>query len=434
MVSSSRPLWGTITVRKATDQKMESGGYRRVEFYCWRPPSRIRSELPRNFTFELWCAHRPDGERVFFPHPSTDTVLLQGALGGLALLIACKHPSKEQLQSYRLMYFLFQAMQKRREFQNRLFQYSRDLYLRQNSREEDNTRTVLPPFLGQSREGRGHAWTISELMEQGALTAEEFEIRRPSQKQIIHCGLFAAARRCPLTVPPDQIEGLIRASLFQSGASSEIDETTKDQIEERVSRAVHQHLNVGTNTEFMNWLSGGTSSFVKQLADQKKAPGGRIAQQVVRDVLLELGWQAYHYMAGCFSLQAQAFKQAIPDPLSASEQARFDRIFLPHPALGNFPLLMIRQRITAFNQAFLVYWETGDETMIPVFHQLLNFYAFMSNERRNGDRRGQQISRAQRLPGGYRTIGSFEEDLGNETWRVQDHTVDAEEANGTDPE
>lgn len=57
MVSSSRPLWGTITVRKATDQKMESGGYRRVESYCWRPPSRIRSELPRNFTFELWCAH-----------------------------------------------------------------------------------------------------------------------------------------------------------------------------------------------------------------------------------------------------------------------------------------------------------------------------------------------------------------------------------------
>lgn len=332
------------------------------------------------------------------------------------------------------MHFLFQAMQKRREFQNRLFQYSRDLYLRQNSREEDNTRTVLPPFLGQSREGCGHAWTISELMEQGALTAEEFEIRRPSQKQIIHCGLFAAARRCPLTVPPDQIEGLIRASLFQSGASSEIDETTKDQIEERVSRAVHQHLNVGTNTEFMNWLSGGTSSFVKQLADQKKAPGGRIAQQVVRDVLLELGWQAYHYMADCFSLQIQAFKQAIPDPLSASEQVRFDRIFLPHPALGHLPLLMIRPRISAFNQAFQVYWETGDETMIPVLHQLLNFYAFMSNERRNADRRGQQISRAQQLPGGYRIIGTFKEYLGNETWRMQDHTVDAEEANGTDQE
>jgi len=139
-------------------------------------------------------------------------------------------------------------------------------------------------------------------------------------------------------------------------------------------------------------------------------------------------------MAGCFSLQAQAFKRAIPESLSPTEQARFDRIFLPHPALGNFPLLMIRQRITAFSQAFQTYWETGDEAMIPVFHQLLNFYAFMSDERRNGDRRGQQISRAQQLPGGYRAIGSFEEDLGNETWRVQDHTVDAEEANGTDQE
>lgn len=62
MVSSNCPLWGTIIVRDVTDRRMESDGYLRVEFYCWHPASGIRSELPQDFTSELRCAHRPDGE------------------------------------------------------------------------------------------------------------------------------------------------------------------------------------------------------------------------------------------------------------------------------------------------------------------------------------------------------------------------------------
>jgi len=432
MVSSNRPPFGTITVCGAARAAMEQAGSTPVETYRWTPPPAVRSDLPPDFTFALQCAHRPDGERVFFPHQGADTALLQGAQGGLALLSQRRRIAPEQRHSYRLMSFLFQAVQRRREFQNRQFQYARDLYLRQNSREVDNIRTVLPPHLGCCADGSGRSWSITELMSQGEATAQESGIRRPSQKQVIHCGLFAAARRCPLTVPQDRVEGLVRASLFQSGGTSGVDETAKAHIEERISTAIHQHLTDGTNTEFMNWLCGGKSSFIKQLADQKTAPGGRYPLSLVSGVLLELGWQSYRYMADCFSMQVQAFKKAIPDPLSPREQARFDRIFLPHPALGNLPLLLIHQRIPAFNQAFQAYWETSDEQMIPVLHQLLNYYTFMSNERRGADRRGQQISRGRRLPGSYRTIGSFDEQLGHETWRMQDHTVDAEEANGTD--
>jgi len=62
MVSSNRPPFGTITVCRAAHAAMEQAGYTQVKTYCWTPPPAVRSDLPRNFTFELQCAHRPDGQ------------------------------------------------------------------------------------------------------------------------------------------------------------------------------------------------------------------------------------------------------------------------------------------------------------------------------------------------------------------------------------
>ncbi|MCA9088322.1 MAG: hypothetical protein KDA90_06755 [Planctomycetaceae bacterium] len=434
MATTNDAQFGTIIVIDATNAAMESAGYVRVENYRWTPPPSVRSDLPRDFTFELQCAHRPDGERVFLPAQGASTALLQGALGGLALLSDRKQLGPEERHSYRVMHFLFQAVQTRREFQRRRFRNSRDLYLRRKSRQADNERTVLPPFLGMSTGGRGSVWSITELMTQGAGTAREIGIPRPTKSQIIQCGLFAAAKRCPLTVPPTGEEGLMRAALFESGNASGIDETARVHIEERICVAIHQHCNDQTNTEFMNWLCGSKSSFLKQVAKQKKMPGGSYPLNTVRDVLLELGWQSFHYVADCFSIQAQVFSRAIPDPLTPNEQLRFDRIFRKHAAFGNLPLLLVHERLPEIKLAFEAYWEIDDETLIPVLHQLLNFYSFMSHERRTADRLGQNVSRAQQSPGGYQIIGTFNEHLGHSAWRKQNHTVDAEEANGADPE
>ncbi len=409
--------FGTVSVSPSRHPGLESAGYSHVETCRWRPRGAVAADLPPNFSFELQSAQRPDGERVFFPGRSGGATLLEGCLGGLALLSHVQELSPQQRQSYRVMHFLFQAVQTRREFQRRRFQYSRDLYVRQSSREDIDERTVLPPDLGLTPDGPGRPWSITELREQGQAVAAAAGVVRPTTPQLISWGLLAAAQRHPLTISEGDVPRLLRAALFSSGSPLH-DAETRQQIEQRILTAIQRHLQDASNQEFMNWLCGAKSSFVKQIAHQRSSPGGLFPLQTVRDVLLELGWQSYQYMADCLQLQAWAFSRALEPRLTVSEQRRFDLLYAKQPAFGQLPLLLIRERIPEIRPAVARLLETGDDAFIPVLHRLLNYYQFMARERRESDCRGQQHHRLSR-PG--RSALSFREELGVETWRVQDH-------------
>ncbi len=409
---------GTMTVRPASPPDEGSTGDSCRDTYSWRPLPAVAADLPPDFVFELQCIQRSNGERVFSPPHTGGNTLMQGCLGGLALLGHIKTLTSEQRQSYRLMHFLFQAVQTRREYQRRRFQHARDLYVRLNSREDAGTRSVLPPDVGLGQNRQGRPWSIAELMEHGQEAAQPAGLVRPTKSARISWGLFAAAQLNPLVIPQDQVPGLIRLALFERG-TPDLEPVAREQIEHRVTAAVHQHLDVASNEEFMNWLGGARSSFVKQIAKQKRSPGGVIPVATVRDVLLDLGWQAWQSMADCFHTQAWVFRQMIAPGLTPSEQRRFDLLYLKQPAFGDLPLLLIRERIPEIRPALTRLLETGDDSLIPVLHRLLAYYQYMASERRRSDQRGQALSRA-------RSQGllswpplSFREELGTGNLRAE---------------
>ena len=69
-------------------------------------------------------------------------------------------------------------------------------------------------------------------------------------------------------------------------------------VEDRVFSAIWPHLDDDT-VMFNDWFWGRHNSFVKQIAQQKKGPGGELDPEVVERYLLQKGWEAYEYVGHC---------------------------------------------------------------------------------------------------------------------------------------
>jgi hypothetical protein len=135
------------------------------------------------------------------------------------------------------------------------------------------------------------------------------------------------------------------------------------------------------------WFSGPKNSFVRQIAQQKRAASGALDREVVRRMLLDLAWKAYTYTADALHTLMWVFQQLIPESLAGPERSRFERRFLKQPCLGQLPFFLLFERFPFLKG---VWWtiEEGpdDREAVATLHRLLAYYGEMASARREKDR------------------------------------------------
>jgi len=361
----------------------------------WRPPPRIEPCLPDDFKVPLHCDRGSDGaRRIIFACSAEELIDLAG-LGGLAVIHDIKGFDRQRDYSYRLMQLIHQRVRGRanrgtrgmREHLTRQFAHSSDLVVRPGGRQAEDEGDVLPDDLGSPASRDARRWSRATLAREGDQAARAAGYARPSPEQVIRFGFLEAARRDPLEVSREQVEALVRLSLYDMGAGTERPSEREIAIVlERLLKAFKAHLD-DDQTRFDSWFSGPGNTLIKQLAKQKKARGGALATAVVRGALLELGWRSYRYVGDCVHCLTRTIGNAMPEPLTEEERACFARMHERQACYGNLPLVLLAERIRFLQPAIEAIWAAADEPRhVQVLHRMLWQYADMVQKRRAADR------------------------------------------------
>lgn len=355
--------------------------------WIWLPASKLVKELPEDFFLTFRCVTGLDRLRRIYPYKSFGEFIPVAWQGGLAVLCDHRKLRKQQRQSYRTMWFLFLFSRRMGEFLRNAFAHSRDLYVVESGRSDPTEEDILPETIGIDAQGNGQRWTIRELTRRGEEAAQKVGIAKPTSAQRIQYGLLEAARLNPLPIAADKASLLVRSALFKLGPTAdEIDSRLVDNVAERLIQAFQNHLEDDAK-EFRQWFLGPKNSLVHQIAKQSRRHGGRLDEHEVRAALLQLGWDAYHSVGDCISMQMQAVAQVFPEDFTAEERAIFRQMHLPQPYFGNLPLLLVIERFGFIQNVLWEIWQNLPSTeLVSVLYRLLDYYALMATKRREVDR------------------------------------------------
>ncbi|QDT86370.1 hypothetical protein MalM14_40460 [Gimesia chilikensis] len=354
--------------------------------YRWVPSDTLRGELPADFELRFNCLTDKDGLRRFYPTLGSEGLISMLFAGGLAISIKQNGLSGEQARNSRMKFLLFQKMRKLNNRQQRKFQGIKDLYIKRPGRSDKGQRNVLPDSLGMNSDCDDFPWGMNKLRIEGEKLARAYGYNRPSMHQTIEYGLFAAARSRPLMIEePEQVEGLLRIALYNEQNTCDCDFQTREWIEGEVVAATDAHLN-DSQDDFNEWFWGSKNSFLKQIA-RKRCPYGNVTNPMVRKVLLDLGWQAYTYVADCIHAQMCNFQNALLNPLNKQERQIYEMLYQKQSYLANLPLLLLYERIPFLKAPMLAVLNgQNDFEFAGTVHQLLYYYSQMSDSRRGADR------------------------------------------------
>ncbi len=207
---------------------------------------------------------------------------------------------------------------------------------------------------------------------------------REGDSSWLRCGSKKAAVR-----PFDSAAAsrLIREVLFKCDpAQTPIPARVLKQVRKRAVKAIRNHLGDSID-KFNEWFVGQRSSFIKQIAQQKKAPGGELSQEIVRAAIMELGWRIHSEVAKYVEIFANEFADALPRRLTTEERRTFDSLFRRKPCFGNLPLIMLWARSNFLKQPILELWESPrSRTGLGVLYRLLEYYSLMAPARRSADK------------------------------------------------
>ncbi|MCA9014765.1 MAG: hypothetical protein KDA77_05470, partial [Planctomycetaceae bacterium] len=345
--------------------------------YRWFPSEDIRSELPTDFELRFDCLTGKDGVRRFNPTLGSEALISLLFIGGLAILIKHNSLSAEQAWDSQMMFLLFQKMRKLNNHQQRNFQGIKDLYIKRPGRQETGQRNVLPDSLGTGPDSINPPWGIDKLKTKGEELARECGYERPSMRQTIEYGLFAAALLHPLMIEdPEQIEGLLRIALYNEWNTCDCDLQTREWIEGEIQEAIRAHLR-DSQDDFNEWFWGCKNSFLKQIA-RKRCPHENVTNSMVRKVLLDLGWRAYTCVAECIHEQMYYFQNALRNPLNEQERQIFEMAYQKQSYLADLPLLLLYERIPFLKAPMLALLRgENDFDFTGTVHRLLFYYSQM---------------------------------------------------------
>ncbi|HEV2972373.1 MAG TPA: hypothetical protein VGY55_20535 [Pirellulales bacterium] len=308
-------------------------------------------------------------------------------MAGLEILTGIGRLDSWGHHTYCGMKLIFDAVREMREHFNRSFNFVRDLYIRLPGRESRDERNVLPSDLGRTADGRGRKWSIQQLLKRGEEAATAIGITRPTTRQCISYGLLAGAQLNPLEISGKDLQLLVRMALYDLPQGESPPREMVDQVSDRILVAVQRHWHDGP-AKFQKWFAGPHNNFLKTIAEQPNSPGGNLPREAVRRVFLDLGIEAYVYVAGCVEAFAKWFQKALPEKLTRAELQQFEQVFMRQHYLGGLPLVLVMERSEIIRDSIVNIWENpGDRQATRVLHRQLYFYTEMIANRRAADRR-----------------------------------------------
>ena len=400
--------------------------------YEWTPAQELMEQLPEGFTFRLRCITGSDGIRRFYPVDDFETFIAVGFMVGLAVLSAIKNLEPEQCKVTGRCSCYSSGWPHQGAFAECHFGFHQPTALasrpRPGRRAQHLPETVGLNTQGLAAQGLDEPWSVDRLMSEGRQAAREAGIEKPTEADRVQYGLLAAATLNPLSLPIEKVPMLVQQALYDEiPADKPIDANIVQAVIERTLAAVHRHLDESAD-EFNKWFMGKTSSFVGQISRRKLLPGGRMDQTVVRRALLDLGIQAYPYVAGAIHAAMRLFQNAIPDPMSDAERTCFEQMHLPQPHFGNLPLVLLVERFPLIKETvWSLFQNPGDENTVGILHRLLDWYADLARSRRKADRKIKDRRPANLVEGDKSplTVPFSEELVAREEDEVQEPSDDA---------
>lgn len=354
--------------------------------YTWRPPEILSRQLPPDFTVEIDCCVAEDGLRRFVPSNGTEQLIHEAFLAGLAILDHERRLDADHRYSYRLMHLLFQLSRRMQEHLNRRFRSADSLFVPKKVRGGNLGHSLLPPGIGFNAAESGRTCSPSELIRRGREAAIRAGCRAVDEAVAVQYGLREAVRRRPLELRDGKERALIHMALFDNSGLEKPPAGVGTIVTDRLGKLLDAHL-ADERAPFSNWFFPGKGNLVKALAGGPRSPGGRLATDHVRHVLLDLGRQSYQYVADCHQMFWQWFRLALEKPLNPVEFHLFDKMYRPQSYFGDLPLLLLAERCGLISTIIAEIWEnSSDPQLVGVMHRLLDIYAQMAPERREVDR------------------------------------------------
>jgi hypothetical protein len=212
----------------------------------------------------------------------------------------------------------------------------------------------------------------------------------PNEAQCIAAGFYVAALRDPMT--PDRLSeadclALVRLAIFDLGPSDKrIDPAVRRLVEDRLLGYIAKHLDDNTE-EFRRAFLEHRDDLIHRISKQRKH-GGPIDRKLVRQILLDLTFQARRYVGDCVAVQMQHFARALSEPMLPRERAIFDLLYARQAWLGGLPLVLVRDRFPFLQTAVLdLMMNSDDRRRVGALLRLLDYYGEMLGKRRSADRR-----------------------------------------------
>jgi hypothetical protein len=369
-----------------------------VERYTWHPPAGL--DLPEGFHLSLDGWTPPDGMRRFVP-PDTEVMLLEASLLGWSIVRDRGLFDEQQSFSYHVMRLLFQHAGRRRECFGREFRREADLWVTPAARFGQDNGDVLPDSIGLDANGMGERWSVQEFLRRGREAAIAAGQENPDEGTCIRLGLLEGARLSPFAVAnlsETESRSLVRLGLFDLGPSPAFsnDEGTRDLVIGRLLTAVERHLG-DTAEVFRAWFFVEIDNVIHQIAKRKR-DGGAIDRKLVRQVFLELVFDAHRYMAESVHVALSMFAEAVE--MNEEEFAIFKLMYLKRSDLGGLLLVMLRNRFGVAQEIIREMWDTPENAHLTgTFLRLVQFYGEMTSKRRDADRRYKEISKQRNKDG-----------------------------------
>ena len=399
---SHRSRWGRVTIRKlqgvpSRDPRNRDELLAQKFQYSWWPAAEISGQLPERFRLAMVCLVDQAGRRRFVPSAGVPLFLREASAGGIAILDCTRTLTAQERSNYRLMHLIVQIAPSLREHFSRSFTRKSDLFIPKSERAGSTRPDILPERIGLDRNGHGERWTVSELLRQGREFATTADGEVPDVGRCIAAGLFLGAQGDPLepkTLSESEARALVRMALFDAGPGAVRDEEVKRVVTERLLAALERHIDDDSDS-FRRSFFEHTDNLVHQIAKQRRGDGP-LPREIVRQLILDLVFDAFGYASQCIHLQMQAFLEALPEPLGPSERALFESIYFNQPHYGGLSLILLHDRFGFLKEAILnMLNEPGIMEPVGVLLRLLSFYEEMTSTRR-------QIDRAYKRRGAHR--------------------------------
>ncbi len=381
---TSKPLGKVIELPPALEagETMITGEAHQSPTVLWRfiPGPEIQDEVPpKPFEIESF---ETKGQLRFTPSKGLLAFLPIAWATGLAILVKRNGLDAETVQRHRLAWYLTLKSWKLRPYLKRNFGAHKDLRLSPSARKSPEEDHLVPVVVD------GRQWDLAELFRQGREEALRRGEDNAGVKRLVHLGLMRGAQLSPLEISGENVTALIRRALFDpETARPDVSEELVGQVWDRFCEAFEKHLD-DTTDEFNKWWLDAHDGIVNQFAKKKTAPGGMLDRNDVTAALAEIGFRSFGAVAECVEAAMNEFASLLPRPLTAYERQLYEAIYYRQPWLGGLSLALVFDRMHFLREALLAVWEQpSDVRRIRVLHRMLDYYAAMSTEAREADRR-----------------------------------------------